>query len=134
METLKAKDAAHQDALRASKEKDVAHQKALDTLKATHAKELDEAHDRAIAAREADHATELEQLQASHAKAISSLKKEHAASQESLSSVAEKRKVSDLGLSLRQVQLLIPELGCGRGACRRDYQDKRRPQKDASGT
>ena len=105
---------------------DVTHQKALYALKATHAKELDEAHDRAITAREADHA--------SHAKAIASLKKEHAASQESLSAVAEKRKVSDSRLLFCQVQLLIPELGCGRGACRRDHQDKSGPQKDASGT
>ena len=126
LETLKAKDAAHQDALKELKAKDVTYQKALDVLKATHAKELDEAHDRAITAREADHATELEQLQASHAKAIVSLKEEHAASQESLSSVAEKSKVSYLRL-LSQVQLLIPELGCGRGACRRDQQEKRRP-------
>jgi hypothetical protein len=113
---------------------DVTHQKVLYALKATHAKELDEAHDRAITAREADHATELEQLQASHAKTIASLKKEHAASQESLSAVAETRKVSDSRLLFCQVQLLIPELGCGRGACRRDHQDKRGPQKDASGT
>ncbi len=78
--------------------KDLAHQKAVDALKATHAKELDEAHDRAITAGDADHATEIEQLKISHAEAIAALKKEHTASQESLSSVAEKRKVSALKL------------------------------------
>jgi hypothetical protein len=57
---------------------------------------LDEAYDRAITAGNADHATEIEQLKSSHAETIAALKKEHAASQESLSSVAEKRKVSDL--------------------------------------
>jgi len=122
LETLKAKEAAHQDALKELKAKDA------------YAKELDEAHDRAITAREANHATEIEQLQASHANEIASLKKEHAASQETLSSVAEKRRVSGSRLSFCRVQFLTPELGCGRSACRRDHQDKRRPQKDTRRT
>jgi hypothetical protein len=133
LEILEAKEAAHQDALKELSAMEITHQKALDALKATHTKEL-EAHDRAIIAREADHATEIELLQESHAKAIASLKKEHAASQESLSSVAEKSKVSDLRVLFFQVQLLITELGSGRGTSRRDHQDKRRPQKDAGGT
>lgn len=63
---------------------------------------MDEAYDRAITAGDADHAAEIVQLKISHAEAIAALKKEHAASQESLSSVAEKRKVSDLLFFFRQ--------------------------------